>query len=305
MVSLHWESVVCGLLTGRDRIHTLRRRQIAFDFAVFVTVWRPTSVHMTLDYNRACGGWVRCDEQKKNAPGGAFEDALASRTLRGRKSTYCDLWAIVARIHYLILYRCVAILSTGKGSFHGKRTLESRTCWVWIWEFSRSGWAVIDLDDDGRPCGVRRSGVRCFDSGVGSETEIASGKDESQNIKRRQARQQRRQLWRRGRRLKKVFHLLQKAGLLPPDEARTPQQRHELLYKLDAELAKKLHSRRGPRRRPPLAVSAALPGARSIAAAVRLRSGVVSFGPAARVLRQQPVRRQERQGDRAGQGGHR
>ena len=68
------------------------------------------------------------------------------------------------------------------------------------------GWAVIDLDDDGRPCGIRRAGVRCFDSGVGSETEIASGKDESQNIKRRQARLQRRQLWRRGRRLKKVFH---------------------------------------------------------------------------------------------------
>ena len=76
------------------------------------------------------------------------------------------------------------------------------------------GWAVIDLDDDGRPCGVRRSGVRCFDSGVGSETEIASGKDESQNIKRRQARLQRRQLWRRGRRLKKVFHLLAESGAL-------------------------------------------------------------------------------------------
>ncbi len=101
-----------------------------------------------------------------------------------------------------------------------------------------AGWSVIDLDEAGRPCGVRRSGVRCFESGVGSETEIASGKDESQNIKRRQARLQRRQLWRRGRRLKKVFHLLQKAGLLPADEARTPEQRHELLKKLDAELAK-------------------------------------------------------------------
>ncbi len=100
-----------------------------------------------------------------------------------------------------------------------------------------AGWMVIDLDDRDRPCGVRRAGVRCFESGVGNETEIASGKDESQNIKRRQARLQRRQLWRRGRRLKKVFNLLQKAGLLPPDEARTPQQRHEILYKLDAELS--------------------------------------------------------------------
>ena len=100
------------------------------------------------------------------------------------------------------------------------------------------GWAVIDLDHRGRPCGLRRSGVRCFESGVGSETEIASGKDESQNVKRRQARLQRRQLWRRGRRLKKVFHVLQKAGLLPGDTCKTPEQRHELINKLDAELAK-------------------------------------------------------------------
>jgi CRISPR-associated endonuclease Csn1 len=97
---------------------------------------------------------------------------------------------------------------------------------------------MIDVDNHGQPCGIRRSGVRCFDSGVGSESEIASGKDESQNIKRRQMRLQRRQLWRRGRRLKKIFLVLQKAGLLPPGETRTPEQRHELLKKLDADLAK-------------------------------------------------------------------
>ncbi len=101
-----------------------------------------------------------------------------------------------------------------------------------------AGWAVIDLDENDHPCGVRRAGVRCFDSGVGNETEIASGKDESKNVKRRQMRSQRRQLWRRARRQKKVFHLLQLAGLLPPEQARTPQQRHELLYQLDAELVK-------------------------------------------------------------------
>jgi CRISPR-associated endonuclease Csn1 len=101
-----------------------------------------------------------------------------------------------------------------------------------------AGWAVFDLDDRDHPYGIRRSGVRCFDSGVGSENEIASGKDESQNIKRRQMRLQRRQLWRRGRRLKKIFLVLQKAGLLPPGETKTPEQRHELLKKLDSELAK-------------------------------------------------------------------
>lgn len=99
------------------------------------------------------------------------------------------------------------------------------------------GWSAIEIDGDGHPCGVLASGVRCFDSGVGSESQFASGKDESQNIKRRQARQQRRQLWRRGRRLKKIFGQLQKAGLLPPDAARTPEQRHEIIKKLDIELA--------------------------------------------------------------------
>lgn len=99
------------------------------------------------------------------------------------------------------------------------------------------GWTVVDRNGNGRPCGVRRSGVRCFDSGVGSETEIAMGKDESANINRRQARLQRRQLWRRGRRLSKVFHVLQRAGLLPADAAQTPEERHELILKLDAELA--------------------------------------------------------------------
>lgn len=101
-----------------------------------------------------------------------------------------------------------------------------------------AGWAVIDLDKQGQTCGVRRSGVRCFDTCVVKESEIASGKDQVKNVKRRQMRLQRRQLWRRGRRLKKIFLVLQKAGLLPSGESRTPEQRHELLKKLDAELAK-------------------------------------------------------------------
>ena len=100
------------------------------------------------------------------------------------------------------------------------------------------GWAIIDMGPDEQPCGVRRAGVRCFDSGVGSETEIAMGKDESANAGRRQARLQRRQLWRRARRLKKVYHILRTAGLLPTEDARTPQLRHEVLKKLDAELRK-------------------------------------------------------------------
>ncbi len=98
------------------------------------------------------------------------------------------------------------------------------------------GWAVVDLDEANNPVGVRRVGVRCFDSGVGSEKQIEMGKDESANSKRRLARQQRRQIWRRARRQAKVFRILQRHCLLPAGPARTSQERHELLLALDQQL---------------------------------------------------------------------
>jgi CRISPR-associated endonuclease Csn1 len=98
------------------------------------------------------------------------------------------------------------------------------------------GWAVIDIDEEGVACRIRRTGVRCFDSGVGNEKEIAAGKDESSNAKRREARQHRRQLWRRAQRLRTVLHVLRAAGLLP-DGPTEPQRRHDYLLRLDAELA--------------------------------------------------------------------
>lgn len=100
------------------------------------------------------------------------------------------------------------------------------------------GWAILDLDRKGKPCRVRRAGVRCFDSGVGSEKEIEMGVDESANAKRRQARMQRRQTWRRARRMKKVFQLLQRAGLLPAGPSGSPTERDELLKTLDRRLLK-------------------------------------------------------------------
>ena len=99
------------------------------------------------------------------------------------------------------------------------------------------GWSVIDLGEDGRPCGIRRCGVRCFESGVGTETEIELGKDESTNVKRRGARLQRRQFWRRSRRHAKLFNLLRKSGLLPDTPTPTSEQRHQAILELDAELA--------------------------------------------------------------------
>ena len=98
------------------------------------------------------------------------------------------------------------------------------------------GWAILDLDDGGRPCAIRRAGVRCFDSGTGSETEIQMGKDESNNAKRRDARQHRRQLFRRAQRLKRVLRALQRAGLMPEGSLKSAA-RHEMILKLDRELA--------------------------------------------------------------------
>ena len=95
---------------------------------------------------------------------------------------------------------------------------------------------MLSLDDDDNPTGVVRLGVRCFDSGVGSEEEVAQGKEESQNVERRGARLLRRQTWRRARRIAKVFHTLQRFGLLPAEPAPTPEQRDAVIKQLDADL---------------------------------------------------------------------
>ncbi len=102
------------------------------------------------------------------------------------------------------------------------------------------GWALVDVNAEGRPIGLRRAGVRCFESGVGSETQIEMGKDESANAARRLARLQRRQAWRHARRRKKVFGILQAAGLLPAGTVSTPADRDALLKKLDRELLSEL-----------------------------------------------------------------
>lgn len=71
-------------------------------------------------------------------------------------------------------------------------------------------------------------GVRVFPAGV--EGNLEEGKEESRAAKRRQARLARRQTQRRQRRLYKVFHLLQRIGLLPTGN------RVEVLDRLQHEL---------------------------------------------------------------------
>ncbi|MDE3168744.1 MAG: hypothetical protein KGL75_01270, partial [Acidobacteriota bacterium] len=96
------------------------------------------------------------------------------------------------------------------------------------------GWAVMALVD-GEPHHLIRAGVRVFEAGM--EGDIASGREESRNLKRRQMRMQRRQTWRRSRRLRKIFRTLQRFGLLPNNPANTPQERQDLLNQLDRQIA--------------------------------------------------------------------
>jgi CRISPR-associated endonuclease Csn1 len=110
------------------------------------------------------------------------------------------------------------------------------------------GWALI-RQENGEPKGLMRAGVRVFDAATEGDRE--SGDEESRNLKRRQMRLQRRQTWRRARRQKKVFDLLQQFGLLPAvapvsspaggdggiaaakATARPEEQRQQLLNALD------------------------------------------------------------------------
>ncbi|MDR2705081.1 MAG: hypothetical protein LBC02_04810, partial [Planctomycetaceae bacterium] len=107
------------------------------------------------------------------------------------------------------------------------------------------GWAVIEAiksdndKDNDIPVAVKQLGVRCFDSGTGSESEIEQGKDEPRNLKRRAARLIRRNQWRRNRRTLKLFNILRNNNLLPMGNGigDTPLQRQELINALDKQLA--------------------------------------------------------------------
>jgi len=95
------------------------------------------------------------------------------------------------------------------------------------------GWAMIALVD-GEPANLFRAGVRVFDAGM--EGDIASGREESRNKARRDARLHRRQLWRHRRRLVKVAHILQAGGLLPEGDISDPKSRQDFFNRLDADI---------------------------------------------------------------------
>lgn len=95
------------------------------------------------------------------------------------------------------------------------------------------GWALIRLNE-AAPQRLIRCGARVFDAGM--DGDIASGSEESRNLKRRQMRSQRRQIERRGRRRRKVFHLLQQFGLLPNGTVSSPEALQDVINALDKSI---------------------------------------------------------------------
>lgn len=95
------------------------------------------------------------------------------------------------------------------------------------------GWALVKLVDD-NPAGLVRAGARVFEAGM-DETK-GLGNEESRNKARRDARLHRRQLWRHRRRLVKLAHILQRAGILPEGAVSDPEARQDYFNSLDAEI---------------------------------------------------------------------
>jgi len=108
------------------------------------------------------------------------------------------------------------------------------------------GWAMVEADPKGRQQRIIRAGVHLFEAGVDGgqqdpQTAVAKGKEQSPAAPRRTARQQRRQIWRRAYRKRLLLKRLIRHGLLPQpvDRLDSPEDIHEYLQKLDADLRAK------------------------------------------------------------------
>jgi CRISPR-associated endonuclease Csn1 len=95
------------------------------------------------------------------------------------------------------------------------------------------GWALIG-SANGVPAGIVRAGSRIFDADRAAD--IEAGREKPRGQERRQARLQRRQIWRRARRAREIFWMLQGWGLLPAGPNAQPEQRQQLLNQLDQQI---------------------------------------------------------------------
>jgi CRISPR-associated endonuclease Csn1 len=102
------------------------------------------------------------------------------------------------------------------------------------------GWALLDVNDVGKPIGVRRVGSHLFDSGSGTDQQFKEGRDEPPAKPRRDARQLRKTIWRRARRKRLLLRRMQRGGgggLLPDGDVSTPMAIDAFVKGLDATLA--------------------------------------------------------------------
>lgn len=76
------------------------------------------------------------------------------------------------------------------------------------------GWAAVEIDGNGGRS-LLGAGVRCWELSGGGLEEVEKGKEEPPGQLRRQARQQRRQMYRRAQRLRRTYRVLQEMGLFP------------------------------------------------------------------------------------------
>jgi CRISPR-associated endonuclease Csn1 len=95
------------------------------------------------------------------------------------------------------------------------------------------GWALVRGPESGNPT-VVAAGVRIFEAGV--DGDIESGQDSSRAAARRMARQMRRQTFRRVQRKRRLFRLLQDAGLIPPTSDTEAMTRDATLKAIDSRL---------------------------------------------------------------------
>lgn len=101
------------------------------------------------------------------------------------------------------------------------------------------GWAAV-LDVDGESPKILGMGVRRFEAGVQGDIQaIEAGRDKSRATARRDARGPRRQTWRRQYRLRKVFRVLQRLGLLPESDDDSHDTRNRVISDLDRQLRAK------------------------------------------------------------------
>ncbi|MEM6504031.1 MAG: type II CRISPR RNA-guided endonuclease Cas9 [Planctomycetota bacterium] len=99
------------------------------------------------------------------------------------------------------------------------------------------GWTVVSTrPSDPNPKSIEKLGVHRFEAGVSEPGKMGFGKEESSAKPRREARQMRRQLWRRKLRLQRLIQLMQKHGLMPQGDVEDSESRHAFLRQIDAEI---------------------------------------------------------------------